>query len=72
MLLFLTRFHCLFSIFLSVLRAERQFIRPTDICYKVAQQHLEAAEGERIATIPLDNKFLHFASSKMNRMAEQC
>lgn len=44
----------------------KEFICPTDICYKVTQfrQHLEAAEGEHTATNPLDNKFLPFCIIK--------
>lgn len=62
MFLFLTYFYFLFSIFLPLLGAERVLICPTGICYKVARfrQHLEAAEGERVATGPSGNKFLPF------------
>lgn len=59
-------FYCFFSIFLPLQWTEREFICPTDICYKVTQfrQHLEAAEGEHTATGPLDNKFLPFCIIK--------
>lgn len=66
MFLFLTCFYCLFSIFLPLLWAERQFTRPTNTCYKATQvqQQLEAAEGESMATGPLDNKLLPFCTIK--------